>query len=199
MSARDKARSFAFRALATVFGAQVGAAVGLTALEEVRRRKRRPYRFPTSEPEAITAGGDRVTIYTFGEDLYEDMLADIAAATTTVFFETYIWKADEVGERFKAELTEAAARGVDVYVIYDTFANLVVPRAFKQFDDRLQVLAFGLVNGRSPLSPRTYARDHRKLLVVDERIGFTGGMNVGDEYAGGGSRSARSGAKARRP
>ena len=167
-----------------VLTVQVGAALALMAADALRKRRFPPSgTFPRIPPEEVEAHGSRLTVYTDGDELYDAMLADIRAARETVFFETYIWKADEVGERFKAELTEAAARGVDVYVIYDTFANLVVPRAFKQFDDRLQVLAFGLVNGRSPLSPRTYARDHRKLLVVDERVGYVGGYNIGKLYS----------------
>lgn len=163
---------------------QFGAAVTLTAADALRKRRFPPSgRFPRIPPEEVEAHGSRLTVFTDGDELYDAMLADIRSARETIFFETYIWKGDEVGELFKAELTAAAARGVEVYIIYDTFANLVVPRAFKQFDPRLQVLPFGLVNGRFPLSPRTYARDHRKLLVVDERRGYVGGYNIGKLYS----------------
>ena len=53
------------------------------------------------------------------------MLAAIEGAQRQILFETYIWKGDEVGERFKAALAAAADRGVEVYCIYDGFANLV--------------------------------------------------------------------------
>ncbi|MGM0385040.1 MAG: phospholipase D-like domain-containing protein [Actinomycetota bacterium] len=168
----------------TVITVQVGAALALMAADALRKRRFPPSgRFPRMSPEQVEAHGSRLTVYTDGDELYEAMLADIRGARETILFETYIWKGDEVGKLFKAELTAAADRGVAVYVIYDTFANLVVPRSFKEFDDRLQVLPFGLVNGRFPLSPRTYARDHRKLLVVDERVGYVGGYNVGKLYS----------------
>jgi cardiolipin synthase len=163
---------------------QVGVAATLMAIDAFRKRRYPPSgKFPRTQPEEIAVHGSRLTVFTDGDGLYDAMLADIRAARETIFFETYIWKSDEVGELFKAELTAAAARGVDVHVIYDTFANLVVPRSFKQFDERLQVLPFGLVNGRFPLSPRTYARDHRKVLVVDEAVGYVGGYNIGKLYS----------------
>ncbi|MFC6357517.1 phosphatidylserine/phosphatidylglycerophosphate/cardiolipin synthase family protein [Luteococcus peritonei] len=183
MSAQDTARRIAVRAMAGVFGAQVATAVGLTAMEEVRRRKRRPYRFPTSEPTAVTAGGDRVTIYTFGKDLYEDMLADIERATETVFFETYIWKGDEYGHRFKQALEAAADRGVKVCVVFDEFANLVVPRSFFHFPANIQVQRHPIVGSPAFLNPRNMGRDHRKLLVVDSAAAYIGGYNIGDTYA----------------
>lgn len=163
---------------------QVGAALAVIAADALRKHRDPPSGvFPRIPPEEVRAHGSTLTVFTDGDELYDAMLTDIRSARDTIFFETYIWKADEVGELFKAELTAAAARGVAVYIIYDTFANLVVPQWFKQFDERLQVLPFGLVNGRIPLSPRTYARDHRKLLVVDERIGYVGGYNIGKLYA----------------
>jgi len=163
---------------------QLSAAAVLVAVDAVRKRRHPPSGyFPRIAPEVVHAHESALSVYTDGDELYDAMLRDIRGARDSIFFETYIWKGDEVGERFKTELTTAARRGVDVYVIYDTFANLVVPRSFKTFDPALQVLEFGMINGRSPFSPRTYARDHRKLLVVDERIGYVGGYNIGKLYA----------------
>ena len=55
-----------------------------------------------------------MTTYTFGQDLYDDMLAAIEGAQKQVLFETYIWKGDAVGQRFKKALIDAADRGVEV-------------------------------------------------------------------------------------
>nr|WP_231979655.1 hypothetical protein [Tessaracoccus coleopterorum] len=73
---------------------------------------------------------DEVTVYTFGEHLYEAMLEAIDAAERHVYFETYIWKGDRIGQRFLDALNRAADRGVAVYAVWDGFANLVVPRSF---------------------------------------------------------------------
>ena len=67
-------------------------------------------------PSTADVAGSAVTTYTYGADLYADMLAAIRGAKRVIFFETFIWKGDEVGAEFKTALIEAAARGVHVYV-----------------------------------------------------------------------------------
>nr|WP_172150325.1 phospholipase D-like domain-containing protein [Isoptericola chiayiensis] len=140
--------------------------------------------FPTARPSTTEVDETRATVYTFGADLYEDMLAAIDGAQHTVFLESYIWKADETGERFKQAVADAAARGVDVYVIYDGFANLVVPPAFYVFPPQVRVLRFPAFRaGLLTLRIRNSGRDHRKILVVDDEIAFVGGYNIGALYA----------------
>jgi cardiolipin synthase A/B len=69
-------------------------------------------------------------------------------------------------------------------VIYDVFANLVVPRRFFRFPSGLHVLRFRLMpRPWKMFDPRNYGRDHRKILVVDGEIGFVGGYNIGARYA----------------
>ena len=116
------------RTLLTILGGQLALAVGLTLVDSYRRRGRKSQPFPTTAPLAVPVGSGEMTTYTFGRDVYADMLAAIRGANKQILFETYIWKGDEVGEEFKQALIEAADRGVDVYVIYDAFANLVVAR-----------------------------------------------------------------------
>ena len=90
----------------------------------------------------MPVGDGTVTTYTYGAELYEDMIAAIEGAQKQVLLETYIWKGDAVGARFKQALVDAAERGVDVRVIYDQFANLVVRPQFKHFPPSVRVLAF---------------------------------------------------------
>ena len=94
----------------------------------------------------MTIGDGTVTTYTFGQDLYDDMLAAIASAEQRILFESYIWKADDTGEVFKQALSRAAGRGVEVYAVYDGFANLVVSPLFKRFGPRLKVLEYPVYN-----------------------------------------------------
>lgn len=183
MFPRESVQRIATRAMAGVLTAQVGTALSMTAVEAVRRRNRRPYRFPVAEPQALQAGQDEVTIYTFGRDLFEDMLTDIEQASQRVYLETFIWKGDEIGHRFKRAVEDAAARGVQVCLVYDEFANLVVPRSFFRFAEGVQVRKHPLVSGPATLDGRNSGRDHRKLLVVDSRVGYIGGYNIGDTYA----------------
>ncbi len=172
------------RLLLSAFGFQVLMALTLTLVDSYRRRGRKPSPFPTTPPRAVQIGEGSVTTYTFGKDLYHDMLAAIESAERQILFETYIWKGNAVGEQFKQALVDAAERGVEVYAIYDSFANLVVRPAFKRFPPRLRVLKYPVYNaGWRLVDLRRYGRDHRKILVVDDRIGFVGGYNVGSAYA----------------
>src|SRR3990170_505125 len=161
-------------AVAAVQGATL---LALAVVDSRRKRKRKPVVFPRVPPRSVTAGGSEVTVYTYGEDLYHDMLDAIRQARSRVFFETFIWKGDAVGQAFKDALTEAADRGVEVYVIFDEFANLVVPRSFFHFAPNVHVRRHPIISGWPGL--RSSGRDHRKLMVVDDSVAFLGGYNIG--------------------
>jgi len=143
-----------------------------------------PYKF-INPPVTVPIGkGSRATTYTYGELLYEAMLAAIESARERILFETYIIKSDAVGRRFKDALTAAASRGVEVYVVYDGFANLVVGRRFFRFPPSVHVLRFPVFRLTPRMfSPRAWGRDHRKILAIDDRVAFVGGYNVGSLYA----------------
>ena len=164
---------------------QVGAAAVVMVVDAIRKRRTPPPgAFPRTAPRTADIAGSAVTTYTYGEDLYEDMLAAIRGARDVILFETFIWKADAVGEAFKQALIEAAARGVQVFVVYDGFANLVVDPRFYRFPRTLHVLRFPAFRaGMLLLQPRYFGRDHRKILVVDHEVGFVGGYNIGALYA----------------
>ena len=172
------------RTLLSLLGLQVVLGVGLSLVDSYRRRGKKPKPFPTTPPAEVAIGEGTVTTYTFGQDLYDDMLAAIEQAEHRILFESYIWKGDATGERFKQALSEAAGRGVEVYAVYDGFANLVVSPLFKRFGPRLKVLEYPVYNaGWRFFDLRRYGRDHRKILVVDDQVGFVGGYNVGTPYA----------------
>jgi cardiolipin synthase len=172
------------RTVLTIFGVQLVLALGLTLVDSWRRRGKKPQPFSTLPPQEVQIGDGAVTTYTFGQDLFDDMLAAIATARQMVLFETYIWKGDEIGERFKRALVAAAERGVEVYVIYDAFANIVVDPRFKAFPSALRVLRYPVYNaGLRPFDLSRYGRDHRKILVVDDDVAFVGGFNIGAAYA----------------
>jgi cardiolipin synthase len=167
------------QAIAVVQGATL---LALVVVDYRRKRLRRPARFPRVPPRSVTAGSSEVTVYTYGEDLYRDMLNAIRQAKSRVFFETFIWKSDAVGQAFKTALCEAADRGVKVYLVFDEFANLVVPRSFFVFPKNVAVRRHPLIASGFRF-PRNTGRDHRKMLVVDDHVAFLGGYNIGSLYA----------------
>lgn len=174
------------RGMAVVVAAQL-ATIGALIAADARRKRMRPQGAAArAYPHAVTVGTSEVQVYTDGESLYAAMVEAIRGARERILFETFIWKGDAWGARFKEELERAATRGVAVYLTFDSFANLVVPRRFKRFapSPRLHVLEYPLLPWPwHPLHLRSYARDHRKILVVDGHTAFTGGYNIGSLYA----------------
>ena len=165
--------------------AQLTVAAGLMAGDAVRKRRRTDEpTAPADPPLRARVGDDVTTTYTYGQDLYDDMLAAIDSAEEFIYLASYIWKGDETGQEFKDAVVRAAERGVQVCVVYDGFANLVVPRDFTRFPEPVHVLRFPVVRSRLPIIDlRRSGRDHRKILVVDGRVGFVGGFNIGSLYA----------------
>lgn len=174
------------RFLVGTFLVQFFAVASLMVTDRLRRvfRGKGVETLPRVPGYEFEVGGDHdVTVYVSGAVLFEDMIAAIDAAQHRVLFESYIIKGDDVGQRFKTALIAAADRGVDVHVIYDAFANLVVPSSFFDFPPSVHVLRYPMFpSGANPLSPRAWGRDHRKILVVDDSVGFVGGYNIGDSY-----------------
>ena len=127
---------------------------------------------------------DRIKLLVDGREAFPEMLAAIAAAARSVDLETYILRSDRTGERFADALAAAAARGVPVRLLYDAVGSLGLSSAFVQ-----RLLGAGVqVSVYHPLllSRPGWAinrRDHRKILVVDGAVSFTGGLNIASEYA----------------
>ncbi|WP_207344620.1 phospholipase D-like domain-containing protein [Arthrobacter sp. E3] len=173
------------RSLLAFAGVQGAVITGLVVLDLIKKRGRSKRKgFPHPGIFDRTIADTDVTTYTYGADLYRDMLQAIREAKDSILLETFIWKNDETGQEFKDAINEAAGRGVDVFVIYDGFANLVVPSSFFRFHPDVHVHRFPVIR-TSMLTKtlRSTGLDHRKLLIVDSQIGFVGGYNIGSLYA----------------
>jgi cardiolipin synthase len=156
--------------------------------------------------------GNRVTLLQDGPATYASMFAAIQAARDHINVESFIIDDGEVGGRFADLLLDRRRAGVEVNLMYDSVGSLKTPRAYF---DRLRrggvrVIEFNPIN---PLAARhTWTldhRDHRKLLIVDGRTAFLGGINIDSVYAsgssgasassGGGSSSSSGGGDSRGP
>ncbi len=118
------------------------------------------------------------------------MCREIAAAKSEILLESYILKDDATGWGFLEALAEAAARGVTVRVLADFWGSFATRRTFWS-EMRCRGIDVRLFNPVFPHLLLQPFRDHRKILVVDRRAAYTGGMNIADEYGGsarGGSR-----------
>ncbi len=125
--------------------------------------------------------GNRVRAFFRGPETFDAMRAVVDAAREEVLVESYIFKGDATGRSFLETLGRAVGRGVRVRVLADAFGSMTTQRAFWK-EMRARGIEVRLFN---PLFPHLLLqpfRDHRKILVVDSRTAFTGGMNIGDEY-----------------
>lgn len=131
--------------------------------------------------------GNRVTLLRDGQETYAAMFRAVGAAQHQVNLETYIFEDDNVGHRFARLLEERVRAGVAVNVIYDSVGSVETSAAF--FDELrhngVHLYEFNPIN---PLKAgpiwRANQRDHRKILVVDGKVAFVGGVNISAVYSG---------------
>ncbi|MCW2927225.1 MAG: phospholipase D/Transphosphatidylase [Thermoleophilia bacterium] len=175
------------RALAwfTAIQIVVAALVLLRGRVAVRRREaERPDTYPARafEPVLLEASDDEVRLYMRGADLISDLITAIDAAEREVLLETFIWADDVAGRAVRDAVARAAGRGVKVHVLWDwLLSDRSIGEEF--FPPEVEVHAFKRVeNGIGLLRPSNLLRDHRKLVVVDERVAFLGGYNIGASY-----------------
>ena len=177
------------RTALAVGAAQIAAVVAVHAVDRVRvaRIPGGVHGFPALPPDDVQVDDDNVVrIYTEGHTLYDDMIDAIDTATDYVYFDTYIIRADSVGQQFKDALYRAAKRGVDVHFIYDGFGVLNQDPRFKIFpkQENLHVRRIPTVrSGLMTFNLRNTGRDHRKILVADGKVAFCGGYNIGERFA----------------
>ena len=178
-------RRTALKLAGVTLAAQLSLAAAVVAVDAVRKSRDGDVApAPDDKAYDTQVHGQTFTTYTYGQDLFDAMIEAIEGAQDYVYLASYIWKGDEVGQAFKDAVVRAADRGVLVCLVYDGFANLVVPPSFKRFPSSVHVMQFPVVRTAIPLIDiRSTGRDHRKILVVDGRVGFVGGYNIGSTYA----------------
>ncbi len=127
---------------------------------------------------------ETVDLYFDGVSTYEAILAAIAVAKDHVHVEYYIWEADVIGTQLRDALVERARAGVIVRVILDG-TGCRLSRSFLRplRDAGAKVVWFNPVHLRSLRRRRIDFRTHRKIVVCDGRVGFTGGMNISDLHS----------------
>ncbi len=134
--------------------------------------------------------GNRLKLFTVGDEAFESAYEAIKAARKRVWLETYIFEPDDVGDMARDALVEAAARGCDVILLYDQVGS---PKIGAEYG-RPITEAGGRIVAYNPALPwqkigrrlaHVLHRDHRKILITDD-VGYTGGANVSRDYGGPG-------------
>lgn len=137
-------------------------------------------------PDEHFVEGNQVRLLRNGSAAYPEMLAAIAAAEQQILLEMYWFGSDSIGRKFAAALGDAAKRGVEVSIIFDAVGSVGADYGMFAELERAgaQVIEF------NPIAPwkqrfrlsRLTRRDHRKILVIDGKTGFTGGINIADYW-----------------
>lgn len=128
---------------------------------------------------------NQVRLLVNGEATFAAIFAAIAGARKVVLVQFFIVHDDELGRRLQQLLLERAAAGVAVYLLYDSVGSHALPKAYSDTlrAGGVNVHAFATRRGLRNRYQLNF-RNHRKIVVVDGRLGYLGGHNVGDEYLG---------------
>ena len=130
--------------------------------------------------------GNKITFYTDGESKFKAFLEEINKAEKFIHIQYYIYMDDEIGRKVRDALIQKASEGVKVRLIYDDVGSWKAKRRF--FNDMqkhgIDVQPFLKVTFRF-LASRVNYRNHRKVVVIDGKVGFVGGMNIADRYIKG--------------
>src|SRR4051812_4746049 len=128
--------------------------------------------------------GNTIKALQNGAEIFPAMLAAIAAATRTITFETYIYWSGKVGNQFADALIERARAGVQVHVMLDWLGS---KRIDEKLIDRMKAVGIQIVRYhalRWYSVARINNRTHRKVLIIDGEVGFTGGVGIADQWSG---------------
>ncbi|RRG02134.1 MAG: cardiolipin synthase [Lactobacillus sp.] len=128
---------------------------------------------------------NQVEIFTDGDKKFAALFEDIHQAKHSVHIEYYTIYSDQIGQQLLGILEEKAAQGVEVRVLYDAFGSHGTTKKWFRRLEQLGGQAATFITSHSSITKtRLNYHCHRKIVVIDGKIGYTGGFNVGDQYLG---------------
>lgn len=143
------------------------------------------YMLTVFESSLYTTNND-IHLYTDGREKFDGLIQDIRLAKDHIHMEYYIYRGDTLGKEIRQELINAVNRGVKVRLLLDAWGSTQVNmKFFEELKNAGGEIAFFFPLFVPYLNPRINYRNHRKIVVIDGKTGYTGGFNVGDEYLGG--------------
>ncbi|HLR79612.1 MAG TPA: cardiolipin synthase [Bacillota bacterium] len=137
-----------------------------------------------SSTSLITTDNE-IDIFSDGHEKFTRLFADIQKATEEINIQYYIIQPDSLGKKLRDELTKKAKEGLTVRVLYDEIGSRKLTRSFfKELIDHGGEVEVFFPSLFKFINPRINNRNHRKLCIIDGKIGYIGGFNVGNEYLG---------------
>lgn len=134
---------------------------------------------------AVLTDDNDMDFFIDGNDKFDALIEDLKAAQKMIHIQYYIIKNDVLFQRIKDVLIEKAVQGVEVRILFDAMgARSVRPKVWKELNEKGIMTAefFPAVLGRFQL--RANYRNHRKIVVIDNKVAYVGGFNIGKEYIG---------------
>jgi cardiolipin synthase A/B len=126
---------------------------------------------------------NKIDLLINAEETYSSMLKELEAAQDYIVFQFYIFREDSVGMKFSEVLMRRAREGIRISFLHDDIGNDASKKLFKDFERAgIQVAPFNRtkLRGRFQIN----FRNHRKIIIIDGKVGFVGGLNIGDDYLG---------------
>ncbi|GAA0429539.1 MAG: cardiolipin synthase [Bacillota bacterium] len=135
--------------------------------------------------DAIFTQDNKVTIFTDGTEKFESLIADLEKATDHIHLLYYIIRDDQLGKRIADILIKKANEGIEVRVLYDDMGSRSLRRKYIRRLRRAGVEVEAFFPPKIPkINFKINYRNHRKLGIIDGKVGYIGGFNIGDEYLG---------------
>ncbi|MGJ7921576.1 cardiolipin synthase [Neobacillus sp. LXY-4] len=135
--------------------------------------------------EALFTENNGLRIFTDGHEKFDALLSDIYSATEHIHLIYYIIRDDDLGRKISDALAAKARQGVEVRVLYDDSGSRYLSRRFKKQIEQAGGKIESFFPGKIPLiNLRVNYRNHRKMAIIDSKIGYIGGFNIGNEYLG---------------
>ncbi|WP_283679912.1 cardiolipin synthase [Lentilactobacillus sp. Marseille-Q4993] len=156
-----------------------------TASDVISRRAISAVNMFMTTSHSFLARQNKVHIFTDGKELFHRVIEDIEGAKKSIHIEFYTFYSDKIGNEILDLLVKKAKQGVEVRVIYDSWGSMGTTRKFFKPLTDAGGHVYPFLNTRSVIVDfRLNFRDHRKIIVIDGVIGYTGGFNIGDQYLG---------------
>ena len=154
--------------------------------KEYIKGKKGIIRLLLNNSKALLTNNNRIEIFNNGEEKFEALLAALRSAKHHIHLQYYIIDDDKIGNKVKKLLIDKAIEGVDVKVLYDEVGSWGLSKKYIKEMRNGGVKITGFMPVRFPLfANKVNYRNHRKIVVVDGKVGFLGGFNIADRYIEG--------------
>ncbi len=150
--------------------------------KKIRERYRSLSRLLKRDSGLTVCENNEIEIITSGERKLEALVSDLLAAKHHIHFEYFYFLKDDGSRKIKNLLMQKAREGVKVRFIHENIANITIWEGYYNEMKEAGVEVVKFTNPNIFLLSKFNYRDHRKIVVIDGKIGYTGGMNIGDDY-----------------